>query len=88
MAWSSGKITFADCTHAVGIADWDKLWVGASTYCPACKQQRTVAHMSRVREATPSRDAQLGIRGGEADGPKAGATDVAPDIDVRDRGGE
>lgn len=57
--WARGRITL-DCGHALGIADWDKLWVGASTYCPTHKRQSTVVAMSRVYEARGSKNAQFG----------------------------
>lgn len=61
MAWARGRITL-DCGHSIGLADWEKLWVGASTYCPADKRQATVVSMSRIYEAKPSRDFQLGTK--------------------------
>lgn len=69
MTWSSGRIDL-DCGHAVGIADWDKLWVGASTFCPTHKRQSTVVSMSRIYEATGSRNFQLGLVGGDEGDPE------------------
>ena len=83
MAWSSGRIEL-ECGHNLGIADWDKLWVGAETYCPTCKGPKAVVHMGRIFEAKTSKDAQLGVLGGETDGTAAGTAPVAPDVAVRD----
>lgn len=72
MSWSRGRIEL-DCGHAIGLADWDKLYVGAETFCPTHKRKRTVTRMSRIYEARPSRDFQLGVAGGGEGGrPDAG----------------
>ncbi len=64
MAWARGKIELA-CGHIIGIADWERLWVGAEVFCPTDKRKEAVTHMSRVYESKGSKDYQLGLVGGE-----------------------
>lgn len=66
MTWSSGRIEL-DCGHAIGIANWDKLYVGAEVFCPTDRRKSVVTEMTRVYESRPSKDFQLGLVGGGDD---------------------
>lgn len=71
MAWTRGYIRL-DCGHDIGTDLWDKLWVYAEVRCPQCKSKREVVKMSRVSDARPSRDFQLGVAGGDGRAEEAG----------------
>lgn len=80
MTWEHGYIELT-CGHRVGTAHWDDLWVGEKAYCPGCKGSATITRMSRVYEAKPSRNFQLGLVGGGEDG------GVPEDASGSDQGG-
>lgn len=61
MTWAHGYVEL-DCGTQIGIEKWDSLYVGAEVFCPKHRKQDEVKRMSRIFEARPSRDAQLGIR--------------------------
>ena len=68
MTWERGYVEMA-CGHRVGTAHWNVLWIGADEYCPQCDEAQPVTRMSRTYEARGSRNFQLGVVGGDADGP-------------------
>jgi hypothetical protein len=67
MTWENGYVRLS-CGHEIGTAAWATTFVGDDVRCPQCKATRQVTRMSRIYEARGSRDFQLGLVGGDADG--------------------
>ena len=59
MTWQHQTIRLA--CGCEGVGRWDDLWVGAEQQC-AKHGETDVVHMSRIYEARPSRNFQLGTK--------------------------